>query len=149
MDDAVQKALKRRDELRRELEKIDNFLEVYKEFSRTEPEQSVPLSPQEPVDNKGNNDSHPVRPSQFFVVKSKRPAKPRDIVAASAAILRAAGHPMTRGQLNGALKEFGVIVPGSDPARYVGTIMWRNQDTFESIEGRGYWLKGEPLPDDF
>ena len=55
---------------------------------------------------------------------------------------------MTRGQLNDALRERGVVVPGNDPARYVGTIMWRNQDMFESVEGQGYWLKGEPLLDD-
>ena len=55
---------------------------------------------------------------------------------------------MTRGQINDALEKRGVIVPGKDRSRYVGTIMWRNRDTFESVEGRGYWLKGEPVPDD-
>ena len=38
-----------------------------------------------------------------------------------------------------------VEIPATDKARYVGTIMWRNKSKFLNIEGRGYWLRGEPV----
>jgi hypothetical protein len=37
------------------------------------------------------------------------------------------------------------MIPSDDKPRYLGTILWRNSDTFESVDG-GYWLKGVPLP---
>jgi hypothetical protein len=39
-----------------------------------------------------------------------------------------------------------VHIPFEDKGRYVGTIAWRHKGTFVNVEGRGYWLRGEPIP---
>ncbi len=61
-------------------------------------------------------------------------------------IMRESGHPLTRGDIVEMLSARDVEMPGQDKARYVGTIMWRNKAKFVNIEGRGYWLRGQPVP---
>jgi DNA-binding transcriptional regulator YiaG len=75
---------------------------------------------------------------------------PQVVISTSDAILRDNGRPMTRGELADELQIRRVYLPGKDNesrARYVGTILWRNRDRFENIEGKGYWLRDVPIPE--
>jgi hypothetical protein len=61
-----------------------------------------------------------------------------------------AGEPLTRGELTTELELKGVIeLPEKDKERRarIGTILWRHPEDFEHIEGKGYWLKGIPVPE--
>lgn len=126
---AVKNAKKRRDELVKELEKIDQFLLLYEEFS---------------TDNTGDS---PDKTNRFSnsLSKTDRPSvekeatKPADIAASARDILLQAGHPLNRGELAKALEEAGLVLGASDKAKYVGTIMWRHRDLYRQIEGQGYW----------
>lgn len=72
--------------------------------------------------------------------------KPDAVADLMARIIREVGHPMTRGEIVAAFERRDVEIPYDDKARYIGTIAWRHKARFENIEGRGYWLRGEPLP---
>lgn len=57
------------------------------------------------------------------------------------------GRPMTRGELVTAIESRGVVIPGKDKSKNLGTILWRFRDRFRNIEGRGYWPTDLPEPD--
>lgn len=83
---------------------------------------------------------------RIVIRRRNNPAQMADLAAE--AILEA-GKPMLRGELVDWIEARGVQIHSDDKPRYIGTILWRNDDRFENIEGRGYWLKGRPIPDDF
>jgi len=73
--------------------------------------------------------------------------KPTDVVAAAVEVIRNAGRPLSRREIHTTLKERGTEVRGADPIKALGTMLWRSGgDRLEQIEGKGYWVKGEPLP---
>ncbi len=74
----------------------------------------------------------------------RRPTRPAVFVKAIETVLRRAGKPMSRAEIVEALAKEGVAIPSTDPVRYIGTILWRDE-TFEGVEG-GYWLKGIRIP---
>ncbi len=79
-----------------------------------------------------------------------RVSGPRAILALCKRIIIETGRPLTRGQLMERLESAGTKLSGKDKesrARYVGTILWRSRDEIENIEGLGYWLRGERLPE--
>ncbi len=51
-----------------------------------------------------------------------------------AAIIAKAGRPMKRGEIAAALADAGITIKPN----YLGTLMWRWRDRFESIPGEGY-----------
>lgn len=53
---------------------------------------------------------------------------------------------MTRGALADALQSDGISIPSEDKARYLGTILWRKSAIFENLEGKGYWLRNQKIP---
>lgn len=57
------------------------------------------------------------------------------------------GRPMTRGELVDAFEAEGIPLVGADPAKNVGTIMWRFRNEFLNVPGQGYWPKD--LPNDY
>jgi hypothetical protein len=61
-------------------------------------------------------------------------------------ILKDGGKPLQRGEFVEEIEKRGHMIPSEDKPRYLGTILWRREDLFESIEGRGYWLKDVPVP---
>ena len=64
-----------------------------------------------------------------------------------AATIAEAGKPLTRGDLVERIKATGKEINSKDAPRYIGTILWRNDDVFESVEGQGYWLVGVDRPE--
>ena len=141
MDTAVANALKEKKELEKRLAQVDQFLRLYDQFAGTK---------------EGDADTHKkpakttVEPTQHRArarSASGRSAGPKAIIEAAAGVLKDFLRPLSRGNLAHELKKRGVKLHGKDKesqARYVGTILWRNQDRFENIEGEGYWLKGVP-----
>jgi len=143
MDESLAKALRKRDELRAALAKVEQFIALHAEIFGTNEELEALTA--ELV-------ARPSRESQEAMFRAAlqkiRPGiSVSALVGAAERVLRDAGHPMTRGELVAALETRGVPMSTNDPSRYVGTILWRHQEKFENIEGRGYWLKGEPLPE--
>ena len=51
---------------------------------------------------------------------------------------------MTRSQILAAMEEEGMIIPGVDKSKTLGTTLWRAQKEFIQLEGQGYWVRGMP-----
>ena len=127
MDAVFQKALDRREVLRRELHELEGFLKMYQRFldetktQRVEPDFVSPTT-------------------QLFPPTVKRKVRPADLVVIIERMLRASGQPMQRGEIVDALASGNIELESQDPARYVGTILWRNGDRFINVPGEGYTL---------
>jgi len=136
MDQAYQEALRKRDDLKRQLSEIEEFLRLWQRVFGTEGEQSSPpnLLPTPPKMRVGLGANHPKR----------SPTRSRVATIARKVILTK-GAPMTRGELVAAFEARGEPIAGSDPSRNMGTIMWRLRDSFINIDGHGYWPKDVPL----
>jgi hypothetical protein len=143
MDLAVVKALKEKKELQRRLAEIDQFLRLYREFSEEEGDNSnVKTAPDDAYE--------PAHADKKKSVSKLKFRGPSSVVRISKGILQDFGFPLTRGELAAELEMKMVHLPGKDKesrARYVGTILWRNPDDFEHVEGKGYWLKDVPIPE--
>lgn len=128
MEDEIRKALARRRELISELRELDRFLKTSEQFGSTV------------------TDSQAAEASLEAVRGSWRQApRPSDLVEATLRILRLEGRPLSRGILFQRLTNAGTQMPGKDPVRNFGTIIWRS-GRFDKLEG-GYWPKEEQRPD--
>jgi hypothetical protein len=127
----IDKALKRREELERELKRINDFIEMYERFSGTD----------------GESRDLPNQAKQESPRVTLRRTRPAQLVRIMKAILKDLQRPLQRGQLVAELENRGHAIPtNGDKAQYLATILWRNRDHFENLEGRGYWLRGLPVP---
>ena len=149
--------------LKTQISELEDFLAMYERLSGdAETSGAVDMHPvemhskqddagnvtlQRPVDKSGvkrhdDSESTPTRP------RKRVPGSPRpdDIAALMERIIREVGRPMMRGEIVAALETRDVVIPYEDKSRYIGTIAWRNKGLFKNIEGRGYWLSGEPAP---
>lgn len=79
---------------------------------------------------------------------ARRGNDPKLIVEKAIEILSEATRPMSRGKILTALAQRGFVIQSKDRSKYLGTVLWRNQQHFINVEGHGYWLKNRPLPDD-
>ncbi len=137
--------------IKAELAELEQFLAIYYRLSDSETP-SIALSAQllevpKPAESKGN-----VAPQNGTTKSVDKPRvkrsgiRPGDVAEHMARIIREVGLPMTRGDLVEALERRDIHIPYEDKGRYIGTIAWRHKGTFESIEGKGYWLRGEQMP---
>lgn len=144
MDTALQNALKRRTVLLQEIEKIDRFVAAYQEFSGTPVKVSLPVVSAAPLFDA------PGVPEKVAesAVKPKRHENPKlDVIVRNAIeIMRDTGRPMSRREVHTALAARGLEVKGAEPTKTLGTMLWRARDHIDSIDGRGYWPKGDPVP---
>ncbi|WP_439371790.1 hypothetical protein [Bradyrhizobium sp. DASA03120] len=146
MDQALDKALKRRLELEKELRRLNEFIHMYHELTGTDPDEvrqenlaRVMIgSPVSKADLDRMAASH----------ASRLRGRPADFAQIMQDVLKEAGRPLQRGDLVEEVEKRGHSIPSTDKPRYLGTILWRHQDVFESHEGKGYWLKNVPLPDE-
>ena len=156
MDRALANAHKRRSELRRELELVESFISLYERFAEdvSSNQASLPLA-RTPVfappvavqtESEGASDAElhrdlkPAnRPSRGLSREELRP-----LIAEE---LKAAGKPLTRGQILRRLDAKGIPVGGeADRAKNMGTILWRLKDSFVNLPNLGYWLKDQAYP---
>jgi hypothetical protein len=135
MDSALSNALKRKKELEEELEKVNQFIDMYPRFAGTESE-----SP--------DSSSHmPRKRIERVRLRRRIRTRPGEFVRIIEAILKDVRRPLPRGQLVAEIEKREHAIPtAGDKAQYLATILWRNKGHFENIEGRGYWLKGHPVP---
>ncbi len=104
MHDVYETAKRRCEELRSELTKLESFIEVFESMTATKP--------------------------------AKQPSQPAAAPYADEieAIIRAAGRPMTRGEITAGLAMRGITIKPN----YLGTLLWRMRDRFENVKGKGY-----------
>lgn len=147
--------------LRAEIIELERFLAMYEKLSAVPYEEKPRLGSAKDetaasCGSVGNETPLPVdksvadRDSYTQPRESRRRAagapKPAEIATLMERIIRDVGRPMTRGEIVSALEARDMMIPYEDKPRYVGTIAWRHKGLFENIEGRGYWLRGEPVP---
>ena len=70
---------------------------------------------------------------------------PDEVLKEARAVLLENGKPLKRGNIVRAIEAKGMIVPGADKAKNLGTILWRAEHAFVSIEGYGYWPADIPI----
>lgn len=137
-------AIRRRQELVQELEKIDqliNLLGWWREESTARPAKTLTGSP----------DHHPLAATQNR--QSPTPesalepfATPAEVIRETLIVLSEHGRPLKRGQLLKELADNGVRIRGGDKSKVLGTTLWRAKDKIISIDGWGYWIKDRPSP---
>lgn len=127
MDEALAKALKEKAELEARLQKLDAYIEIHQELFGADGAHHA-------VENNRNKPRRRINPGMGERVKN-----------AAVRVIREAGRPLQRGELTDRIQRY-VKIESADPANYVSTVIYRDEDTFVKIDGRGYWLKGLPLP---
>lgn len=130
--EVLDNALKRRQELRRESEALDNLIETYHSIlgigtTRRETEEEQPdlyrgMSP-----------------------KAIHTARVAEMIDAARRIIIAERRPLKRGELVSRLEAHGFQILGADKNKVFGTNLWRSKK-FIAIEGKGYWPKDVALP---
>lgn len=140
-----QRALNRRDELRKELAEITEFIRLWGKYggseSSTEGERTPPMEGVAPVTALTPPLTLTSPPQDAIRSPTRELAKK----IARAAILKA-GRPLTRSRLVAAFAEAGEPVGGQDPNKNMGTIMWRLQTDFVNLPGAGYWPRDVSYP---
>lgn len=136
MFDAIHTAKARREKLLEEVALIDRYLELHHQiFGEAVTETLVATDTAE---------------AEVVPVANREKARPLNdpvaIVNELDEILASSSEPMTRGQLRSALAARGVSINSKDASKYLGTLLWRNQNRFVNVEGHGYWNKGRDLP---
>jgi hypothetical protein len=125
--------MERRNALLKEIEKLDDFIALYRdlfgeELVRTE----TPVSQKVAVEK--STRAH----------RQKRIGKPgavsiHDLGPQIRATLEEHRRPLKRGALLEALHARGIQLAGANQGKYLGTILWRLREAFINIEGQGYW----------
>lgn len=62
------------------------------------------------------------------------------------AMIRDAGHPLSRTELYDGLTANGLKLEGKDPLMVFSTMLWRERDRVTRIRGHGYWPADQPYP---
>ena len=150
-------ARKKRDELVRELEKLNKFLETYQELAielqldeaNENGTSSPPTDASKVVDKEQKEAAREAEaldapPTKRVRVSDNPPASV--VIPAAIEVIRAAGRPLSRKEVREGLIAQGVVVNGKDPVKTMGTILWRAPDHIIQVEGRGYWPKADPVP---
>jgi len=137
-DTPYQHAIRRREELRKELAEIEEFIRLWTKLFGTETEREATVLPPATASQLSQWNTARRQPT-------KSPTRSRAAEVAREAIL-AKGAPMTRGELILAFQERGMPIAGKDPSRNMGTIMWRLREKFVNFEGEGYWPRDVAYP---
>ena len=127
MRDVIARALARRKELLSELREVDQFLKIARRLEAPV-DQDASISAE--LENVGTS--------------WKEAPRSTDLIDATERILRSVGRPLTRGTLFQIMKDAGVRMPGKDPVRNFGTVLWRS-GKFDNT-GRTYWFKDQQRP---
>jgi hypothetical protein len=127
-------AIARRNTLREELREIEQFIGLFEKLFGADADQAQAGDKAEAA-------------AASYALAPRTRNNPKAIADLAEKVIESANRPLPRGELVDALEGMGVPLYSDDKPRYIGTILWRNMDRFENIEGRGYWLKGRPLPE--
>ena len=136
MDELLQRALVRRDQLRRELAALDVFIQSYS-----------PLTERTVARTSGNADLFDRLP-QKNDLKAARAARVKAAMDAAERMIIEAGRPLSRSVLLRKLEAAGHPVEGGDQSKVLGTNLWRSK-RFYNLAGAGYWPRSVPIPTEF
>ena len=121
--------LKRRDDLQREISELERLIAFYQD--QEERSRSLLLRKKSSIS------------SEKKQILTKNKGLPAKVASAALSLITRVNRPMTRGEIAERLIKNGMALPLTDPAKYVGTILWRNEKIFVNIEGEGYWIRGK------
>jgi hypothetical protein len=144
MASPLENAMKRLAILREEVARVEQFIRDYHAFSLADSLSVTDLMNDHTVDGNVSGEPDALSVDKYWPEGKKM--RPDEIARLIERVIREVGQPMTRGQLVEALGRRDVDMAAADKARYIGTIIWRHKAVFKNIEGRGYWLRGEPVP---
>jgi hypothetical protein len=145
MDPVYDQAVKRLETLESEAAELRKFIELYRRTRHLLGlERAVDDGDKSTLPSGENAIEKPEIGRRRKVTDNPKPAV---VVAESLKILAERGAPMTRRELHEALAQRGFEVRGADPIKALGTMLWRAKDQIVQLEGHGYWIKAEPLPD--
>ncbi|ADH89950.1 hypothetical protein Snov_2656 [Ancylobacter novellus DSM 506] len=137
MNESLSKALKIKEKLLDELSKVEQFIRLHNELFGEGDDVAEPNHGRQSEDE---SDS-----------PKRRRGRPSEIADAAWKVIKELNRPVQRGELVERIEAMGIDVSSDDKPRYIGTILWREKDRFENIEGRGYWavsLGDPPSPED-
>ncbi|MBD3762501.1 hypothetical protein [Rhizorhabdus sp.] len=134
MDELLEKAMARREQLRKELASIENFIAEYQR-----------IRSMDPAPTRTGTQMTLWSPELRRVSKAAEVAKMMD---AAEKMIVEARRPLTRSELLEGLEGAGFKVEGSDKSKVLGTNLWRSK-RFHNLSGAGYWPKNTPVPVDF
>jgi hypothetical protein len=127
----LDKALKRRADLRVEIEALDHLIRTYRALLQL-------------PDDDERSDLQPDL-YQNPTTRALQQARITQAVDAARRIIISEKRPMKRGELVRRLEAQGIEMVGSDKNKVFGTNLWRS-GKFRAIEGRGYWPVDVELP---
>ena len=144
MDPVYEAAVKRLDELQKEVAPLKEFVDLYRrtrhqlgldgiEAQETNSEPSTKLKPKKRV---------LIRKKPSAITRTS--PRPEEVVAHAIVVLSEAGRPLSRRQIYDRLAAKGVRVEGSDPIKALGTMLWRANKRLVQLDGFGYWIKDRP-----
>lgn len=135
MDDAIRKALKKVRELRLEVDRLEQFIRTYEELSGS----SIPRDEMTSSVNNEDNPQHSLNN-----LEQAKPGKRRNnikrLLDISERLIKEAGRPLTRTEIADGMERLNVTVHAANAAKYLGTLLWRNDVRFVSV-GDGYLTK--------
>ena len=134
LDEILRNLRLKRERLKADLSEVDKAITM---FERAKAELSPDLfSELTPTQRETPNPSP----------RARNAIAPRDLALAAKDVLLAAGKPMKRGDIVQELSRRGIEIAGKDPNKNLGTILWRHQEMFVTVNALGYWVKDVPLP---
>ncbi|WP_261295951.1 hypothetical protein [Sphingomonas hylomeconis] len=135
MEELLQSALQRRQQLRDELAAVETFI------------QSLSAAQQRRAPFADQADLFKVKPP-LTTVRAQKSAAVTAALDDAAKMISEAGRPLTRGDLVRRLEAAGHQLEGGDKHKVLGTNIWRS-GKFLNVKGVGYWPKAVPLPAEY
>lgn len=135
MDELLQRAIERREQLRSELSAVENFIRSYS-----------PLKERNAASSE-NGDLF----DNAVAKRQRRAQRVKDVAAAmdqAEKLIIEVGRPLSRSTLLRKLEEAGHRIEGADKSKVLGTNLWRSK-RFHNLVGAGYWPKSVPIPSEF
>ncbi len=133
MDVAVLNALKKMRKLQQEIKELDAFIAKYEELSGNKIQQDDLLAVPDSVIN-----PHDSLSGSGKIVKRRNNIK--KLLDITERLIRESGRPMTRGEIVDGMDRLNITIHSKDKAKYIGTLLWRNDTRFVAVEGEGYAL---------
>lgn len=136
LNEALREAEARREALKAELGEIEQYIALHQKLFGGRDSSPSATKIDGKTETIGTN------------IKVRHRNRPSQIADMSAQAIRECNRPMQRGEIVDWIEANGVEIYSEDKPRYIGTILWRNSDRFENIEGEGYWLAELKRPTD-
>ena len=135
-NDAYQNAVSRRDELNKELEKVEQFLLLYQQFESIGPVQQNGTKPHDSGPKTAESSSEPHRRKSG---KKLNPTVLKDLVKV---VLKEANQPLSRREIVEAIEAKNYAINSKNKTGYIGSLLHRFKSELSSENGNGYWFTG-------